>query len=125
MSEFLMVGLGGALGTMARYGIWRTLPPQTGAFTWAIFAVNVVGSFLLGLLVGLMIGRLEDRVRLFFFIGMLGGFTTFSTFIVDTIELYRAGVTGGAVANVVLSVGVGLVLATAGLLIGESLNPTL
>lgn len=124
MTEFLMVGLGGALGSMARFGVWRAIPSEPGAFTWAIFGVNTVGSFLLGLAVGLLIGRLEDRVRLFFFIGVLGGFTTFSTFMVDTVELFRAGVTGGAIANVLLSVGVGLLLATLGLLIGESFNPT-
>ena len=123
MAEYLMVGLGGALGSMARYGIWKSIPASAGAFTWAIFAVNVTGSFLLGLFVGLLIGRLEDRVRLFFFIGVLGGFTTFSTFIVDSIELFRAGVTGGAIANVVLSVGVGLLVATVGIIVGESFNP--
>ena len=60
MSEFLVVGLGGALGTMARYGVWRSLPPQAGAFTWTIFAVNVVLSIGVGLLVatiGLLIGE--------------------------------------------------------------------
>ena len=118
-----MVGLGGALGTMARYGVWRALPNQPGSFTVATFAVNVIGSFVLGLLVGLLFGRLTMRVQALFFVGVLGGFTTFSTFTVDTVALFRAGAGTTAVLNVVLSVGVGLVVAAAGIYLGESLNP--
>lgn len=118
-----MVGVGGAVGSIARYGMWKLIPPAPGAFTWATFTVNMVGSFALGLLVGLLMGRLDDRIRLIFFLGLLGGFTTFSTFTVDTVVMLRTGVPGSAIVNVAMSVGVGLLLAALGLWIGESLNP--
>lgn len=119
MREFLLVGVGGAIGSMGRYAVWRLIAPRSGGFPWATFAANVTGSFVLGLLAGLFLGSISDSVRFGVFFGVLGGYTTFSTFAVDTVELVRVGETVAAVSNVVLSIVLGLGAALAGLLAGE------
>ena len=122
MVEFLLVGVGGAIGSVARYGVWRLIEPRGSSFTWATFLVNITGSFVLGLIVGLLAGRLDERIRALFFFGLLGGFTTFSTFTVDTVALWRAGLHQTAVVNVLFSVFAGIVAAYVGLLAGDALN---
>ena len=122
MQDFLWVGAGGAIGSMARYGVWRIVEPVSGGFPWATLAVNVSGSFVLGLLAGVLAGRVDHAVRMFAFFGLLGGYTTFSTFSVDTVELVRVGEVGPAVANVVLSVAVGVAAALVGIVVGEAIT---
>ena len=92
------------------------------AFPAATLAVNLSGSFLLGLLVGLVGERLDVVIRTALFIGLLGGFTTFSTFSVETVALMRDGDSFQAIGNVLFSVAGGLALAWAGLVVGESLG---
>ena len=91
------------------------------AFPLATLAVNLSGSFLLGLLVGLIGERVDLVIRTALFIGLLGGFTTFSTFSVETVALIRDGDSLQAVGNVLLSVVGGLAVAWIGLVVGESL----
>jgi len=119
MREFLWVGAGGALGSATRYAMIRWLGEL--AFPAATLAVNLSGSLLLGLLVGLVGGRVDVVIRTGLFIGLLGGFTTFSTFSVETISLFRDGDAFQAVGNVVVSVLGGLTVAWIGLIVGESL----
>ena len=88
------VALGGAVGAVARYaaaGLVHRLAPPT--FPWGTFVVNVAGSFVFGALAGLMEqGFLSGpQVRLFVLIGVIGGFTTFSTFTFETFMLIRDG----------------------------------
>lgn len=111
--NWMAVGLGGALGSIARHGL-NQLIQQRGlaqTFPLGIFVINVTGSLAIGLLAGLMAGSrlsLPDVWRAFLFAGFLGGFTTFSAFSLDTLTLARGGHVGLAAANaagqVVLSV---------------------
>ncbi len=121
MTGFLAVALGGALGASLRYGAGlaaaRWLPP---GWPWATFAVNISGSFAMGLLAGWFVARASSvggPVWLFLGTGLLGGFTTFSAFSLETITLLREGALGRAAAYAVLSV----MLATGALALGFAL----
>lgn len=119
MWTWLAVGVGGALGAMARHGVNRlVLEAYPGVrFPLATLVVNVLGSCVFGVLAGLIASnRLELRPhwREFVFVGVLGGFTTFSTFAGDVVMLARSGLQASAAANVLLQV----VLAVAGLYAG-------
>jgi CrcB protein len=94
------VSTGGAVGALARYGLASAWPGQTGAFPWATFVINVSGCLLLG---GLMVLVTEARpahplVRPFLGVGVLGGYTTFSTYAVETRGLVTAGTVGTGLA---------------------------
>jgi CrcB protein len=111
---WLLVGLGGACGAAARHALalWITRAMAGGAaFPIGIFIVNVLGSAAAGTVAGLAAaGRFPsgDGLRLFVVVGLLGGFTTFSTFTVDTLALLRAGRPELAALNVVGQVLVAL-----------------
>lgn len=108
MTALLLVGLGGALGSMARYGIGLSLPPST--FPYGTLLVNVIGCFSIGLVLPgterIAVGSPE--VRQFVIVGFLGGFTTFSAFGYETIVLTRAGLVlpfVNVAANLLLGLG--------------------
>jgi CrcB protein len=103
VNAFLLVGLGGALGAMARFGVGRLL--GASAFPWATLTVNVVGGLLMGLLAGWLVARNgNEQLQLFLGVGLLGGFTTFSAFSLETILLVVRGNPGHAAAYVLASV---------------------
>lgn len=92
-----------------------------GAFPWGTLLVNVLGSFLLGLLVGLGLrGTLTPRLKAALGTGLLGGFTTFSAFSVETLGLFEEGLWLEGVGNVAISLGLGLPAAVAGLWVGRA-----
>lgn len=111
MKMVIYVAIGGALGSVARYltgvGLGRWL--GTG-FPWATLTVNIVGSLVMGILVGLMVQRWvpSGEMRAFLTIGILGGFTTFSTFSLDAAGLLQRGEMGMAAAYVLSSVIMGI-----------------
>jgi len=113
LRALLLVGAGGCLGSVGRYllGGWvhRLLP--FAAFPAGTLAVNVLGCLLIGLLGGLMEHRqlLGSDLRLFLLIGVLGGFTTFSSFAYETLALGRDAEPGRALVNVGAQVVLGLV----------------
>jgi CrcB protein len=123
---YLWVALGGALGSVARYTSSTVAARWLGlGFPWGTLFVNVAGSFAIGLLAALVTadGRplLDTEARAFLLVGVLGGFTTFSSFSFETLELARGGALGAAAANVALSLalclaGAWLGFAAAGLL---------
>ena len=84
------VSAGGVLGALARYGLTRAFPAAPGAFPWAVFAINVSGCLLLGALVVLVteVVPAHRLTRPFLGTGVLGGYTTFSTAMVDTLRLF-------------------------------------
>lgn len=88
---WLMVALGGAVGAMARFGVAVLLPIRHGEFPLATFGVNIVGCFLASVLYVLIIekGVLMPHLREPLMIGMLGAFTTWSTFSLESILLFR------------------------------------
>lgn len=91
---FLLVFLGGGLGSALRYAVQLVLHERIVpyAFPWSTFAVNIVGSFLIGLFYALSAKmNLSDEVRLFLTTGLCGGFTTFSTFSHDCLLMIRQG----------------------------------
>lgn len=120
MYALLLVMLGGALGSGARHLVNRAGLALLGpGYPYGTLTVNLVGGFLMGLLVGLL-ARLAvpgDGWRLFLGVGVLGGFTTFSTFSLDAISLYERGETAAAAIYVFASV----VAALAGLFAGLAL----
>jgi CrcB protein len=113
--NFLMVALGGALGAMARYGLGIAVFRLTGpGFPLGVMAANVIGSFLMGVFVVLAAQRGLTHLSPFVMTGLLGGFTTFSAFSLETMTLLERGALGQAAAYVSLSVG----LSVGGLALG-------
>jgi CrcB protein len=121
LPPWLAVSVGGALGAVARYGVAELIDrSEPGAFPWDTLSVNLVGSFLLALLVTLAGSSARwTTIRLFFGTGLLGAFTTFSTFSVDTANLLRDGAWLTATLYVLVSLAGGLILAIAGVGLGH------
>ncbi len=116
--KFLLVFLGGGLGAMARYFVTVNLAGKFGNFPLGTMAVNIFGSFLMGLLIGIIAGRSSlENVRLLLAVGFLGGFTTFSSFSAETLTLIQGGQIFSAAANILISVVAGLAACFAGLIL--------
>ena len=116
--RILFIGLGGFVGAILRYGIGGLAQRATpvAAFPFGTLIVNICGCFAIGVLAQLIEARgtLHPNTRVFLTIGLIGGFTTFSAFANETLDGFRHGLAGLAIANVVLSVGLGLVAVWAG-----------
>ena len=120
MSAFLAVGLGGAFGAMGRYGI--SLLPLKSAFPWLTLLTNVLGALVIGFVVGVTADNTASpNTVLFWKTGVCGGFTTFSTFSLETLRLLEGGQTGAGL----LYAGASVVLCVAGVYIGELLGRAL
>ena len=120
------VALGGALGTLARWGVERLVVPDPAGTPWATLAVNVVGSLLLAAVVTVAVERRPDGrlLRPFAAVGFCGGFTTFSTFVLEIDRRLAHGHAGVALAYGALSVAAGLAAAAAGTVLARgSLRP--
>jgi CrcB protein len=128
MLTYLWLGLGGAIGTMVRFWLDGVVSNRFGkTFPLGILTINITGSFLIGLLFALIgpEGRwlVRPTVYTFFVVGICGGYTTFSSFSLNTLNLAREGQWLYAGANVVLSVVFCLLAVWLGYLLGASLNP--
>ncbi len=112
MERVLLVGLGGGLGSMARYALGGLVGRWKGGWTFPLetLLVNVVGCLLMGLLASLAETRgvLSGTTRAFALAGLLGGFTTFSSFGYETFQLLRDGQFGAAALSAGLQLGGGL-----------------
>jgi CrcB protein len=118
MDRLLLICLAGAVGTGARYGIAVGLPRFVGtSFPYATLTVNALGSFLLGAImhVGLTTNLLSPTLRLALTTGLMGGFTTYSTFNYETMEYLREGAFALAALNVAATLLVCLLAGAAGL----------
>ena len=119
---WLAIAAGGAIGAMARHGLNHVIHARWATrFPAGIVAVNVLGCFVIGLLAGLIASDrlgMREYWREFVFVGVLGGFTTFSTFGLDTLVLARSHSAVYAVANVAAQVGGGLIAVWAGYQLG-------
>ena len=109
----LWVGLGGALGSMARHGLNRLIHQHflSAAFPLGTLVINISGSAGIGVLAGLLASgklHLSYETRTFIVVGLFGGFTTFSSFSLDTLTLMRAGHPFQAGANVLAQVALSL-----------------
>jgi CrcB protein len=118
MKPLLLVALGGSLGSVTRYllSVWVTQRYPDWRFPVGTFIINVAGCMVIGFLSGFAVkqGAFSTNARLFLFTGVLGGFTTFSAFGLETFHLLRRGEPMVAGAYVVLSVIVGLLAVAAG-----------
>lgn len=116
--HFLLVALGGAIGASARHGVNLAALRLVGSsFPWGTMAINVVGSFAMGVFVALLARRVgtSDELRLFVATGVLGGFTTFSAFSLDFAVLWERGATLAAAGYALASVAGALITIFAGL----------
>jgi CrcB protein len=114
-------GVGG-LAAIARYLISRAYAKRS-ALPWAVFTVNVIGSVIGGVAVGLAsMGTISSELRLVLLGGVAGGLTTFSTWSVETIQLVTEGKLRTALGSVILNLAIGLAAATAGYLLATVLS---
>jgi len=125
MSAYLWVGLGGALGACARFGVAQIFAVSSpGGFPWPTFLVNAVGALFIGLAMGWVgqSGWFIDQGRAFLVTGLLGGFTTFSAFSLEVVQLAQAGFVTQAVTYALLSLLVCAVFAALGLTLGVAIG---
>jgi CrcB protein len=108
VAAYVWVAFGGALGSVARFALGNAMTVALGAqFPWGTLLINIIGSFVISF-VGMLTGNaarfpLPYEARIFVTVGICGGFTTFSTFSLQTVELVRAGQPGRAAAYAVAS----------------------
>lgn len=123
MSRFILIFVGSGLGGILRYSLQGWLHRRSGAFPWGTFVVNVSGCALLGFLAAALAEPLQMReeYRLGLTVGLVGGFTTFSTFGLETFNLAQRGEWRWALLNVALSCAVGLAAVWFGYRAGEEL----
>lgn len=123
MGALLWVGLGGFLGAVARYVLGGVIAERVGAiFPWGTFVINVSGSFILGFFLAFAEERpwVHPSSRLLFAVGFVGAYTTFSTYMYESMRLMAEGQFALAALNVVGSVIVGLGAVFVGIALGSA-----
>jgi len=124
--DWLLVGVGGAVGAMVRYGVGRVVAARLGtAFPWGTLLINVSGAFLIGVLLTALArrGDSDDAWRLVLAVGFLGGYTTFSAFAYETVGLLERGDAARAALYVLGSNGLGLLACVAGIALARAIVP--
>lgn len=118
MKSILLVALGGAIGSVARFKLsgWVLHQTPNWRFPAGTLVVNAIGCLIAGLLAGMAVKQdvFTPEARVFLFTGLLGGFTTFSAFGLETLLLLKRGEAGVAIANIVFSIAIGLLAAWLG-----------
>ena len=124
VTGYLAAALGGALGALARWALGEALPHRAGTWPWATLVENLSGCLLLGVLIAAVFARSPGHpwLRPFLGTGVLGGYTTFSAFAVETVQLTDAGAWGAAVGYVLASVVGSVLAAAAGVRLGRGLS---
>lgn len=121
--EILVIGVGGTIGAISRFWLSTTIYGILGRdFPWGTLVVNVVGSLLIGFLYAVLMEKvavISVELRAFLIFGVLGAFTTFSTFSLETLLLLEQGDIGKALLNAFMSVFLCLFAAWCGLLLGR------
>jgi len=122
MRTALAIAIAGAFGALARWGVGSWFGQRFPSFAWGTLVVNVSGSFVLGLLFALLIERAAGTptMRLALTTGLMGAYTTFSTFSLETMRMFEEGATGSALANIGLSLALGLAAVWLGLSLGRA-----
>ena len=116
MLNVLLVALGGGLGAASRFGVSLAFPARGDAWPWATFGINVAGSLLIGVLAGWIARNPEAEAwRLFLGVGVLGGFTTFSAYSLETMRMIERNDWVGASTYSIGSVIAGLAAVAIGL----------
>jgi CrcB protein len=125
MTKYLMVGIGGALGSILRFSVGGYVSNRLGVrFPYGTFFINCTGSFLIGLVVTLLAERTHwsPNWRYLIPIGFIGGYTTFSTFELETFRNFQDGEVLIAGLNVALSVVIGFVSVWLGVITGRTIS---
>lgn len=129
MLAYLWVAIGGALGSMARYAVGGFVSEKSGgSFPWGTLVVNVTGSFIIGILGALTLpeGKMTPQSRAFatqlLITGVCGGYTTFSSFSLQTLNLLRDGEWFYAAGNILLSVILCMIAVWIGYVLGNKFN---
>ena len=119
----MLVMTGSALGGLGRYWLGIAVDRLTGpGFPWGTLLINVLGSAVIGAVAAATDAREDAAVRAFLMVGICGGFTTFSSFSLQTLDLLRTGATGRALVNVTVSVLLCIGAVAAGHVIASRLN---
>lgn len=123
----LGIALAGACGTLMRYWVGLATARISQSLPWGTILINLSGSFAIAFFGTLTVGnarfQVSDTARLMFMVGICGGYTTFSSFTLQTLDLLRGGAPGRALLNIVLSVTLGMASVTAGYVAAQALNP--
>jgi CrcB protein len=125
MDKLLLVALGGATGSIARYATGLALGRLCGAFPYGTLAVNIIGGLAMGGLMGWLAGRQgsdPERLRLLLGVGFLGGFTTFSAFSLETVRMIERRDLGQAFGYVMVSVAASIAAVLLGLVLARKLS---
>lgn len=126
LSTYGLLAFGGALGTVARYGLSRWAMPFSQYLPCGTLLINILGSLLIGFFGTLTLAGgkypVSEQLRLFVMVGLCGGFTTFSAFSLQTLDLLRSGAWVRAGLNILLSVGLCIGAVAVGHLVAASLN---
>jgi CrcB protein len=124
MARFLLIWAGGAVGTGARYLFSTAMTRAFGNFPFGTLGVNVIGSFLASVLMVLALERslLTQDQRLILVTGVMGGFTTYSSFNYETLHLAQSGAAGLAVVNIAVTVVTCLLAGIAGIWLARALT---
>ena len=122
MRTVLAVALAGALGALARWGLGAWFGHRFPSFPWGTMVINVSGSFILGVLFAVLVERNigSPTLRVALMTGLLGAYTTFSTFSLETFRLFEDGATASALANIGMSVVLGLLSVWLGVVAGRA-----
>ena len=129
MLAYLWVSIGGALGSVARYWIGGLVSEKTGgSFPWGTLVINITGSFIIGMLGALVVpeGKMTPQTRALttqlLITGVCGGYTTFSSFSLQTLNLIRDGEWFYAAGNILLSIILCMIAVWIGYLLGNKFN---
>ena len=122
MRTVLAVALAGAVGALARWGIGAWFGQRFPSFPWGTMVINVSGSFILGVMFAILVERDigSPVLRVALMTGLVGAYTTFSTFSLETFRLFEDGATGSALANIGFSVVLGLLGVWLGIIVGRA-----
>ena len=126
ITQFMAVATGGALGAMSRFGIYELLrrwklagDSVESGIPLATLLANLIGCFLIGLLLGSGVGEKSPALKYGFGVGFLGSLTTFSTFSAESVEQMQSGQSYLALAYVLISLMAGVLLVYAGMMVGK------
>lgn len=126
MTATLWVAFGGALGSVARYWLQLLLLPASKNLPWGTMVINITGSFVIAFFGVITLSQaklpLHENIRLFVMVGLCGGFTTFSSFSLQSFELLKKGAFTGAFINIVLSVVLCIAATAIGFFLGGKIN---
>ena len=125
VSQLLVIMLGGGLGATARFLVSTKISEKLGnSFPYGTLTVNMIGSFVMGLLAIILVERmqLDPLYRLGIFVGFLGAFTTFSTFSMETLNLFDQGMPMRALLNIFSSVLFSVLAVWLGVLLGKAIS---